>query len=132
MESNTVKVGNKIIGGGFPIAIQTMWKTPLSTEIGKILKEIEELKDIGADIIRFAVPDIEDAEILSKISEKSPLPLVADIHFDYRIALKCIEGGVQKIRINQPFALAIARMSRVFVNCDFLRSLQAKLELVGS
>lgn len=100
MESNTVKIGDKIIGGGFPIAVQTMWKTPLSGGIGSILSEIEELKDIGADIIRFAVPDIEDAEILSKISKKSIIPLVADIHFDYKIALKCIEGGVHKIRIN--------------------------------
>ena len=100
MESNTVKIGDKIIGGGFPIAVQTMWKTPLSDGIDSILSEIEELKDIGADIIRFAVPDIEDAEILSKISKKSTIPLVADIHFDYKIALKCIEGGVHKIRIN--------------------------------
>ncbi len=100
MESNTVKIGDKIIGGGFPIVIQTMWKTPLSAGIESILFGIDELKDIGADIIRFAVPDIEDAEILSKISIKSSIPLVADIHFDYKIALKCIEGGVHKIRIN--------------------------------
>lgn len=100
MESNTVKIGEKIIGGGFPVAIQTMWKSPLSGEINTVLSEIEELRDIGADIIRFAVPDIQDAEILSKISKKSTIPLVADIHFDYRIALKCIEGGIHKIRIN--------------------------------
>ncbi len=100
MESNTVKIGDKIIGGGFPIAIQTMWKTPLTGEISNVLSEIEELRGIGADIIRFAVPDIEAAEILSEISKKSTIPLVADIHFDYKIALKCIEGGVHKIRIN--------------------------------
>ncbi len=100
MKSNTVKIGDTLIGGGFPVAVQTMWKSPLSGEIGVILSGIEELKDIGADIIRFAVPDIEDAEILSKISKKSVIPLVADIHFDYKIALKCIKGGVHKIRIN--------------------------------
>ncbi|MCK5152982.1 MAG: flavodoxin-dependent (E)-4-hydroxy-3-methylbut-2-enyl-diphosphate synthase [Spirochaetales bacterium] len=100
MESNTVKIGDKIIGGGFPIAVQTMWKTPLAAGIGSILSEIEELKDIGADIIRFAVPDIEDAYLLSEVSKQSIIPVVADIHFDYKIALKCIEGGVNKIRIN--------------------------------
>jgi (E)-4-hydroxy-3-methylbut-2-enyl-diphosphate synthase len=100
MESKTVKIGDKIIGGGFPIAVQTMWKTPLSGGINSILSEIDELRAIGADIIRFAVPDSEDAEILSKISKKSTVPLVADIHFDYKIALMCIKGGVHKIRIN--------------------------------
>lgn len=100
MQSNTVKIGDKIIGGGFPVAIQTMWKTPLNKRIDDIISEIEDLREIGADIIRFAVPDIKDAEILSKISKKSSIPVVADIHFDYKIALKCIEGGIQKVRIN--------------------------------
>lgn len=100
MESNTVKIGDKIIGGGFPLAVQTMWKNPLIGEISSVLSEMEELGKIGADIIRFAVPDLEAAEILSEISKRSKIPLVADIHFDYKIALKCIEGGVHKIRIN--------------------------------
>ena len=100
MKTKSVKIGEKIIGGGFPIAIQTMWKSPLTSNIKIILNEIEELADIGADIIRFAVPDIDDAVILSEISKKSKIPVVADIHFDYKIALKCIEGGIHKIRIN--------------------------------
>ncbi|MCK5673742.1 MAG: flavodoxin-dependent (E)-4-hydroxy-3-methylbut-2-enyl-diphosphate synthase [Spirochaetales bacterium] len=100
METKSVKIGDLIIGGGFPIAIQTMWKSPLTTNIDLVLAELEELADIGADIIRFAVPDIEDALILSEISKNSKIPVVADIHFDYKIALKCIDGGVHKIRIN--------------------------------
>ena len=100
METNSVKIGNKIIGGGFPIAIQTMWKSPLTNDISLILKEINELSEIGADILRFAVPDLDDADILSEISKKSIIPIVADIHFDYKIALKCIKGGIHKIRIN--------------------------------
>ncbi len=100
METNSVKIGDKIIGGGFPIAIQTMWKSPLTNGIDSVLLEIDELSDIGADIIRFAVPDIDSADILSKIAKLSSLPVVADIHFDYKIALRCIEGGIHKIRIN--------------------------------
>ncbi len=100
METNSVKIGEKIIGGGFPIAIQTMWKSPLTDDIESVLTELEELADIGTDIIRFAVPDIEDAYLLSEVSKQSIIPVVADIHFDYKIALKCIEGGVNKIRIN--------------------------------
>ena len=100
METRSVKIGETIIGGGFPIAIQTMWKSPLIDTIDVILEEIDYLNSIGADIIRFAVPDMESATVLSKIAEKSKLPLVADIHFDYKIALKCIDSGVHKIRIN--------------------------------
>lgn len=100
METKSVKIGDLIIGGGFPLAIQTMWKSPLTNNIDPVINEIDELAEIGADIIRFAVPDIDDALLLSKISKKSKIPVVADIHFDYKIALKCIDGGVHKIRIN--------------------------------
>lgn len=100
METKSVKIGELIIGGGFPIAIQTMWKSPLTEDIQSVLTQLDELADIGTDIIRFAVPDISDAYILSKISKKSKIPVVADIHFDYKIALECIKGGIHKIRIN--------------------------------
>ncbi len=100
METKSVKIGNVLIGGGFPVAVQTMWKSPLTLNIEPILLEIDDLSAIGTNIIRFAVPDIESADILSGIAKLSSLPIVADIHFDYKIALKCIEGGVHKIRIN--------------------------------
>ncbi len=100
MKTNTVKVGNLIIGGGFPVSVQTMWKTPLTGEKEKILAEISTLKTLGCDIIRFSVPDMESAEYLGSIAVESPIPVVADIHFDYRIALECIKLGIHKIRIN--------------------------------
>lgn len=89
------------IGGGAPISIQTMWKESL---VGSNLKDIalrlENLKALGCDIVRFAVPDMGSAELLVKLSYLTSMPLVADIHFDYRLALTCMEGNVAKIRIN--------------------------------
>jgi (E)-4-hydroxy-3-methylbut-2-enyl-diphosphate synthase len=87
METKSIKIGNLIIGSGFPVAIQTMWKSPLTEDIQPVLNELKELSEVGADIVRFAVPDIQDASILSNISKKSIIPIVADIHFDYKIAL---------------------------------------------
>ncbi|MBN1524519.1 MAG: flavodoxin-dependent (E)-4-hydroxy-3-methylbut-2-enyl-diphosphate synthase [Spirochaetales bacterium] len=101
-ERNTraVKVKKIMIGGGFPVTVQTMWKKPLE-KIGKtLLKEIRELADAGCDIIRFAVPTIEEAALLGELQAETEMPLVADIHFDYRIALECMRQGVAKIRIN--------------------------------
>ncbi len=100
MNTISVKIGTVIIGNGFPVAVQTMWKNPLTADKDGFLREISSLKDIGCDIIRFSVPDEESAEYLGRIAEESVIPIVADIHFDYRIALKCISGGIHKIRIN--------------------------------
>lgn len=93
-------MGDISLGGDAPVRVQTMWKEPLSTDIGEIAERIDKLSRIGCSLIRFAVPDEEAAEILSRIAASSPIPVVADIHFDYRLALTCIKGGVQKIRIN--------------------------------
>lgn len=95
----TVNVADVPVGGNSPVSIQTMWKTPLSHD-ENILDSLSELKLLGCDIIRFAVPDIETAEYAGKLSFSSPLPIVADIHFDYRIALKCMDYNIAKIRIN--------------------------------
>lgn len=89
------------IGGDAPISIQTMWKEPLAgADIQAVGKRLASLAAIGCDIVRFAVPDMESAAALSSLAEIAPLPLVADIHFDYRLALRCLEGGISKIRIN--------------------------------
>ncbi len=98
--TRAVKVENIFIGGGFPVSVQTMWKEPLLKIDEEIVNNIEKLKKAGCDIIRFAVPDIGTAEVLADLNRKAPLPLVADIHFDYKIALKCIENKISKIRIN--------------------------------
>ena len=97
--SLSVKVGNVTIGGGNKVAIQTMCDVKTS-KINEVIKEIEEVYELGCDIIRVSVKDEDDAFALKEISKKSCLPIVADIHFDYRLALKAIDAGVAKIRIN--------------------------------
>ena len=94
------------IGGDEPVSIQTMWKegiddlddNPLKFE--RILSEIQELEGLGCDIIRFAVPDEASAKGLCKIASNTQMPLVADIHFDWRLALACLKGDVAAVRIN--------------------------------
>lgn len=99
------------IGGLAPVSIQTMWKEGIllilkeSKEYNKdaffsILDKIALLKSLGCDLLRFAVPDIESAKALNLIAKESNMPLVADIHYDYRLALECLKGDVAKIRIN--------------------------------
>ena len=80
-------------GGDAPIAIQTMWKQPLSEDtLQDTVRKITELEQLGCDILRFAVPDSDSAEVFVKLTGMTPMPLVADIHFDYRLALRCMDG----------------------------------------
>lgn len=95
-----ISLGNTFIGGNAPISLQTMWKQPLKGADEDTMKELHSLVTLGCEIIRFAVPDEEAAEIVGTIARELPIPIVADIHFDHRLALKCIEEGVTKIRIN--------------------------------
>ena len=94
-----IKVGNVLIGGGAPVAIQSMLNTK-TTDIEGSLEQIRRLKAAGCEIARLAVPNQEAAATFSQICKESPLPLVADIHFDYKLALAAAEGGASKIRIN--------------------------------
>ena len=98
-KSRKVKVGNIYVGGDAPITVQSM-TTTRTKNVEDTLNQIEKLYNAGCDIIRCAVLDIEDAEGLKEITKKSPIPLVADIHFDYKLALKSIENGVSALRIN--------------------------------
>ena len=89
------------MGGGAPISVQTMWKRPLKREtIRQTLEEIQALEKLGCELLRFSVPDMEAAELLGRIASRIELPLVADIHFDHRLALRCLDFPVAKIRIN--------------------------------
>ena len=89
------------LGGNAPIALQTMWKQPLREDrLQETVRKIAELEQLGCDILRFAVPDAESAETFVRLTEMTPMPLVADIHFDYRLALRCMDGCAAKIRIN--------------------------------
>ena len=94
-----IKVGGIPIGGGAPVVIQSMLNTK-TTDIDGSLAQLKALKTAGCQIARLAVPNMEAAKAFSQLCEKSPLPLVADIHFDYRLAIAAAEGGASKIRIN--------------------------------
>lgn len=94
-----VKIGNIAIGGNNPVAIQSMISVP-STDIERSVSQATELERHGCEIIRIAVPDMAAIELISAIKEKITVPLVADIHFDYRLALAAAENGIDKIRIN--------------------------------
>lgn len=94
-----ITVGKVKIGGGAPVSIQSMLNTK-TTDVEGSLRQIRELAAAGCEIARLAVPDMESAEAFRKICDVSPLPLVADIHFDYRLAIKAAENGAAKIRIN--------------------------------
>ena len=97
--SREVLIGNKKIGGNNPILIQSM-TTAFTQDAKTVIAQINELSAAGADIVRFTVPDMKAAENVAEIKANVSVPVVADIHFDYRLALKCIEGGIDKIRIN--------------------------------
>lgn len=89
------------IGGGSPVTIQTMWKAPLTgLNIDEAARTLASLEALGCDIVRFAVPDTESAAVLVSLAARTTMPLVADIHFDWRLALACMDGNVAKIRIN--------------------------------
>ena len=94
-----ILVGGVPIGGGAPVAIQSMLNTK-TTDVEACLEQIRKLKTAGCQIARLAVPNMEAAEAFAKICAASDLPLVADIHFDYKLAIAAAEGGAAKIRIN--------------------------------
>lgn len=94
-----VKVGNIFLGGGESIKIQSM--TNISAKnLSACINQIQDLEKAGCEIVRIAIPDEENAKAVSVLKEKTKVPLVADIHFDYRLALMCIERGIDKVRIN--------------------------------
>ncbi|MCL2519500.1 MAG: flavodoxin-dependent (E)-4-hydroxy-3-methylbut-2-enyl-diphosphate synthase [Spirochaetaceae bacterium] len=95
-----VKAGSLIIGSSSPITIQTMWDKPLDIIDTGLINRINGLKKLGCDIIRFAVPTMQAAEQLGLLADRLELAVVADIHFDYRIALKCLDYPIAKLRLN--------------------------------
>ncbi|MDR5586892.1 flavodoxin-dependent (E)-4-hydroxy-3-methylbut-2-enyl-diphosphate synthase [Clostridium aquiflavi] len=97
--SKKVKVGNTYVGGDAPITIQSMTTTD-TRNVEDTLNQINELYRVGCDIVRCAVLDMDAAKALKEITTKSPIPVVADIHFDYRLAVESIESGVSALRIN--------------------------------
>lgn len=98
-KSRIVKIGSVIIGGNNPIAIQSMTKTR-TADVEGTLEQIKELQLAGCEIVRLAVKDHYDAKALRRIKEKAKLPIAADIHFNWRLALEAIDNGADKIRLN--------------------------------
>tara|TARA_Y100000817_G_C16849188_1_gene541330 strand:- start:1151 stop:2296 length:1146 start_codon:yes stop_codon:yes gene_type:complete len=98
-KTNVINVGNVPIGGDNPISVQSMTNT-LTTDITSTIKQIENLETVGADIVRVSVPDLSSAEAFKKIKKSVSVPLVADIHFDYKMAIKAAEFGADCLRIN--------------------------------
>lgn len=99
MREKIVKIGNLNIGGGFPVAIQSMCNTK-TENVSATVEQILELEKVGCEIVRVAVPTMEAAEAIAKIKKQIHIPLVADIHFDYRLALAALDNGIDKIRLN--------------------------------
>lgn len=99
MMSKRVKIGNIAIGGGEKIAIQSMLNV-ISTDIAGNVAQAQQLETAGCEIIRASVPDKSAVELIYQLKKSVSVPIVADIHFDYRLALECVSAGVDKIRIN--------------------------------
>ena len=98
-KTRQIKIGDVLIGGGAPISVQSMTKTD-TRDVRATVAQIRRLEKAGCEIVRLAVPDAAAASALGAIRKRARLPLVADIHFDHRLALKALEAGVDALRIN--------------------------------
>ena len=110
--TKAVKIGDRVIGGGNPILIQSMCNTK-TQDVAATVAQIHELEKAGCDIIRVACPDMDAAKAIGEIKKQINIPLVADIHFDYRLAIAAIENGADKIRINPGNIGSIDRIKAV-------------------
>lgn len=113
-KTRTVLCGDIKIGGNSPITVQSMTNTD-TRDIQATVSQIKRLEEAGCEMVRVAIPDMEAARAIRNIKSNIRIPLVADIHFDYRLALKCIEGGVDKLRLNPGNIGAIDRVKQVVI-----------------
>ncbi|MDK2972174.1 MAG: (E)-4-hydroxy-3-methylbut-2-enyl-diphosphate synthase [Candidatus Sumerlaeota bacterium] len=111
-----VKVGNVAIGGGAPVSVQTMTKTD-TRNVEATLAQLHELAAAGADIVRLACPDEKAAEAFRPIMREAPLPIIADIHFDYRLALAVLDAGVDGIRLNPGNLARTDKLPEIVARC---------------
>ena len=112
MKTKEVRIGNRVIGGDNPILIQSMCNTK-TEDVKATVAQIRMLEQAGCDIIRVAVPTMEAAAAVKEIKRQIHIPLVADIHFDYRLAIAAMECGADKIRINPGNIGAVERVQAV-------------------
>jgi len=111
-KTRKIKIGNIFIGGDSPIAVQSMTNTK-TIDIKGTIEQIKNLEHIGCDIIRVAVPDEDSAKAIKEIKKFINIPLVADIHFDYKLAIKAIQNGADKIRINPGNVGGISKIKEI-------------------
>ena len=109
--------GGVEIGGGAPISVQSMCNTPTG-DVEATVAQIARLEAAGCDIVRVAVPDMEAARAVAAIKKRIRIPLVADVHFDYRLALEALDGGVDKVRINPGNIGGVERVRAVARACE--------------
>lgn len=127
MKRNTrqVKIGDRVIGGGAPVLVQSMLNAP-ADDFEKNLTQLKALEDAGCEIVRMAVPDMAAVDVLGRLKEHASVPLVADIHFDYKLALESLEAGVDKIRINPGNIGSLDKVEKVADACN-LRSVPIRV-----
>src|SRR3954462_11952369 len=97
--SRQIMIGSVPVGGGAPCSVQSMCCTD-TRDVGATLAQITGLSQSGCEIVRCAVPDMDAAVALGEIKTQSPIPVIADIHFDYKLALRVLEGGIDGLRLN--------------------------------
>ena len=124
-ETRTVHVGAVPVGGGAPVSVQTMCNLP-PHDAGAILAQAQSVARLGCDIFRLTVPDIEAAKALGKARSASPIPFVADIHFDYRCALAAIEAGADALRLN-PGNIGAAENVRAVARAALARKIPIRI-----
>lgn len=127
--STRIYVGNVPIGDGAPIAVQSMTNTR-TTDVAATVAQIRALENVGADIVRVSVPTMDAAEAFRQIKQQVKVPLVADIHFDYRIALKVAEYGVDCLRIN-PGNIGNEERIRAVVDCARDKNIPIRIGVNG-
>ncbi len=111
-----IKVGSTLIGGGAPVTIQSMLNVPAKDTRGNVA-QAKKLEEAGCEIVRVSVPDKEAVKLISALKENINIPVVADIHFDYRLALESVAAGVDKVRINPGNIGDESRVKEVAVTC---------------
>lgn len=123
--TKVIKIGNKIIGGGNPIMIQSMTNTP-TEDVRRTVEQILRLEKAGCDIVRCTVPTQETALAIKEIKKEINIPLVADIHFDYKMAILAMENGADKIRIN-PGNIGSEERIKAVVDCAKERNIPIRV-----
>jgi (E)-4-hydroxy-3-methylbut-2-enyl-diphosphate synthase len=125
MKTRKVRIGDRVIGGGEPILVQSMTNTR-TEDVAATVAQIHELEKAGCEIVRCTVPTPEAAKALKEIKKQISIPLVADIHFDYRLAIDAMKNGADKVRINPGNIGSTARV-RAVVNCAKERNIPIRV-----